>query len=321
MAYRFYRRAGVQTAFRAIACDELEQAIAECCDETTPTDEAIHSVRRRCKKLRALFRLVRPGFRTYARENAAIRNTARLLSTARDADVALQTFDKLQVRAEPVLKATAIQPIRAFLAGRTENSDHPDNRKALEDARLQLLDVRRRAPWFKLNGKGFRVVQDGLSRALAKAHAAHALAVEDPTPDTLHEWRKHVKDHWYHMRLLQPVWPAVLAPQINAARRLQDLLGEDHDLAVLADLMGRSRSDLDAAAIQIFTSLIDMQRKELRDKVHAIGDRLFAEAPDHLVQRIAAYWKAWRKPQQQRPRWYGALRVIEGVDDQAGEGG
>ena len=31
-------------------------------------------------------------------------------------------------------------------------------------------------------------------------------AAKDPTADNFHEWRKRVKDHWYHSRLLWPVW-------------------------------------------------------------------------------------------------------------------
>ena len=45
------------------------------------------------------------------------------------------------------------------------------------------------------------------------------------TPEIFHDWRKRVKDHWYHSRLLQGFWPAGIRPHRKAVKELSELLG------------------------------------------------------------------------------------------------
>lgn len=37
-----------------------------------------------------------------------------------------------------------------------------------------------------------------------------AQAQAKPSVENLHEWRKRVKDLWYQVRLLTPLWPGML---------------------------------------------------------------------------------------------------------------
>lgn len=49
----------------------------------------------------------------------------------------------------------------------------------------------------------------------------------------LHELRKRTKDLLYELELLCCVWPEMIGPLVEQAHHLTDLLGDDHDLAVL----------------------------------------------------------------------------------------
>ena len=46
-----------------------------------------------------------------------------------------------------------------------------------------------------------------------------------------------MKDLWYQQRLLEETWPGVMKAQAKEAKKLSKLLGEDHDLAVLAETL------------------------------------------------------------------------------------
>ena len=64
-----------------------------------PEPEKIHQIRKRCKKLRAVLRLVRPGLSEfYASENAFFRDAARVLSPLRDTQSVLDAYDGLMKR-------------------------------------------------------------------------------------------------------------------------------------------------------------------------------------------------------------------------------
>src|ERR1700733_10637342 len=51
--------------------------------------------------------------------------------------------------------------------------------------------------------------------------------------EDLHAWRKRVKDLWYHERLLASTCGPTVRGHAKDLDRLSELLGDDHDLAVL----------------------------------------------------------------------------------------
>ena len=60
-------------------------------------------------------------------------------------------------------------------------------------------------------------------------HAAN----RDGSDESFHEWRKRTKDLRYGIELLARAWPETMQPMAESAKHLTDLLGNDHDLAVL----------------------------------------------------------------------------------------
>ena len=75
MAYRIQKSdKSLTTALRRISDEQLGRAIAANGRPPEEADEAIHDIRKRCKKLRGLFRLVRSGFDDYADETRATGN-------------------------------------------------------------------------------------------------------------------------------------------------------------------------------------------------------------------------------------------------------
>jgi CHAD domain-containing protein len=135
-------------------------------------------------------------------------------------------------------------------------------------------------------------VGPGLVRAYRRGRKRGREAQDDPSTERLHEWRKRVKDHWYHLRLIRDAWPETLAAQADEAHRLADLLGDDHDLAVLTAEIEDStdpsgdRADLLAA--------IEGRRSELQADAFELGARIYAEKPKAFGRRVEALLGAWR---------------------------
>jgi CHAD domain-containing protein len=113
-----------------------------------------------------------------------------------------------------------------------------------------------------------------------------------PTTENVHEWRKRSKDLCYQLRIVRGAWPGPLGEAVDQAHELTALLGDHHDLAVLAaDL--KTRTDLgDRAA---FAAAIERRQGELLDAALGIGQRLYAEKPKAFRRRIKRYWLAWRR--------------------------
>ena len=211
---------------------EQLEAAAEVLDADEDPVEAIHDARKRIKKTRALLRLARPGMKpkAYRRLNRALRDTGRGMSGSRDADVLVETVDDLAER-------FARRAPKTFFAGvRQPLANHAQALRKDADA-----VGARRGP---ARTRGGRVAAARPRRRRARRRAQADLrprprglraADRKPTTTNLHEWRKRVKDLWYQQRLLEDTWPGVMKAQAKEAKKLSKLLGEDHDLAVLAE--------------------------------------------------------------------------------------
>jgi hypothetical protein len=96
MAYRFESDfATVQDGVRKIAIELIDDAIGTANHRGRDFHETVHSLRKACKKLRGLIRVVRPVFDDYRTENAVFRDAGRHFSFLRDGGVMIETYDGL----------------------------------------------------------------------------------------------------------------------------------------------------------------------------------------------------------------------------------
>ena len=93
------------------------------------------------------------------------------------------------------------------------------------------------------------------------------------------------------MQLLAPCWPSELTARVEAARSLSQLLGDDHDIALLCQLVLTPTmtfgSPEETAA---FLKRCRKRHKALRKEAAAQGARLFVERARPFAERIEAYW-------------------------------
>ena len=118
----------------------------------------------------------------------------------------------------------------------------------------------------------------------------------DATVENLHEWRKQVKYLRHQLELLAPTWPKVVGELAKEADGLGELLGEDHDLAVLGStLASPPAADMLKQSVDEFGALIERQRKKLQVEAISTGELLYRDSPKQLVHRLEAYWRRWFK--------------------------
>jgi CHAD domain-containing protein len=299
MAYEIRTDEALGEGLRRSAQEQLEGAVdaLERKIEEQP-GKAIHDARKRLKKTRALIRLARPvlGRKVARRENAALRSAAATLSAARDADVMVQTVEALGDRYSGRLPAAAFEAVRAAVAGDGGGGGGgaaPDVGEALAGIR----GVLERIEDWPLADAATQDVLAGASVAYAAGRAQMPGPDDRPSAEELHEWRKRVKDLWYHGLLLQNAWPAVLSVQAEEAHVLSEVLGDDHDLSVLRDRLTSATIDDPAADVDGVVALIDHRREELQAEALDRGRRIYAEGPKAQARRLQAYVDAWQEPQ------------------------
>jgi len=296
MAYRLRLDAPLADDIRRLAAEQVDSALAETRDGALTRERAIHQARKRCKKIRAVLRLVRPSLGTHhRRDDRLFRDAARRLADARDAGVVVATYDKLLQRLGDDA-AGPFAPLRELLERRRERLSEADT--ALEAVLARFRDdmaaARARIDRWSLDDGGFRAFSGGLKNTYAQARKLTVAARAQPSVEGFHEWRKAVKYHWYHVRLLTPLWPVEMRARSEALHTLSELLGEEHDLAVLRAALAAETEHAEAAQALLpgLVELLEQRREELQGEARALGQRLFAEKPKHLAYRLRAYWRA-----------------------------
>lgn len=294
MAYRITRRdRSLQKALRRIAREQIDAALDKLTAPGADPDDAVHQIRKHCKKLRGLLRLVRPGFRDFARENAAIRDLAQTLSGLRDTGVMVETHDTLLTGATD---AGRFDPMRAQLVAHAPANRGPLPKALQAELKAQLEALRARAVTWTLKGKDKAILRKGLGKTWSRADAAFRAARADPSAQNMHEWRKRVKYNWYHSRLLRDIRKPRMQPHREDAKRLGDLLGTHHDAAVYLDhLAGAAPGAIAPAELKELTSRATAHKARLERRAFALGARMFNEKPAKLPERWAGWWRAWRR--------------------------
>ena len=294
-AYRLKRKEPPTEGVRRIARGRIEKALERL--EETEGDElagAIHGARKDLKKLRGLLRLVRDqlGEKRFQAENRRYRDAGRLLAGSRDAEVKLETLAHLRDGATS-LPTGATERWEGMLESERDKRRAADREGdgRLADAIEAIEKGRRKVDRWALRSDSWELVGPGLSSSYREGRRALKAVLAEPSSTNLHEWRKRAKDLWYQLRILHDAWPQQLGATVDATHELTDLLGDHHDLALLADDL-RSRDGLgDRGPLE---TAIERRQEELLGEALAIGRRLYAEKPKAFGRRIERYWLAWR---------------------------
>ncbi|WP_165910122.1 CHAD domain-containing protein [Rhodovulum bhavnagarense] len=281
-----------QSALRRIAIEEIDAALVEMDDPAMNLHEKVHQLRKRAKRLRGLLRLVRPAFPDFETENATIRDAARRLSGLRDREGMVETHDKLVA----ALDIEGFDPVRAYLVAlRDEAAARAHVEDDLAAFRETLLDLRARARGWRLTEKGFGAIRAGMEKTFDRARKARRLAADATDQRAIHDWRKRVKYHWYHTRLLAPLAPNKMDRRADRAKELSEILGDHHDLAVLDDFIATADGlPGDPALWSAFRDHIATRQRLLDQEAQGLGLRLFASPTKELGKRWSRWWKRWR---------------------------
>lgn len=294
MAYRIKPHKSAAKQVRRTALERLGKAREALSLPPEHHALGIHEARKRLKEVRALLRLVRePLGDTFAQENRRLRDINRKLSAMRDASALVESWDAL-AQVEPALFAKRpIQSVRKRLVMRVEGGGKTvaEVHQVLNEVLADVAAAEEAVHVWPLPGKGFALVAGGLQRTSADGRKALAAAASSATDAHLHDWRKRVKDHWYHTRLLRRAWPAAFKVRTAMLKDLSELLGQDHDLSMLQELLDSEPALFGAARQrQQLIEIVGQRRSYLQREAFRQGRLLYAESPKALRKRWQRYW-------------------------------
>ena len=297
MAYRFKLDEPLDKGVRRVAREQIARARRElhCNSGDIIAASGVHESRKAIKRLRALLRFVKPeiGGKAFAARNAGLRDIAAALSSARDQSILDETIAKLEARFgdQGVVNLT---PLRRRLVELRASIREPLDASRVQSIQDMISREGRGLDTLEFKRGGFEILAEGLEQSYAKGRTAFAKACKKPSDDRVHDLRKGVQWHWRQMALISRAWSPYFEVRVAAARELSQILGDDHDLAVLVHF-AKSEAAAVGSASGAIVKMARARQQELRDEAQPLATRLFAESPEDFVRRIACYWEAGRK--------------------------
>ena len=287
-----HRRETTTKGIRRIVTGQIDAAIDDLgAGALEDPGEAVHACRKRFKRVRATVRLVRDELPTdaYRQENAAFRDLGRRLSGARDSQVLLETLDALRARYASEVPAGAFARLRAALVEDHQAADEDlrENANAAAPIIVELRAARTRVAAWQCQHDAVSALAPGFERIYRRGRRAFITASKDPTDESLHELRKRSKDLWHVAQILKPTAPKMMKTLADRVHRLSDLVGDDHDLAVLSQHADQRpeclADDREAALLQ---ALIARRRRQIQREAIELAQRIFAAKPRKLAAPI-----------------------------------
>lgn len=271
-----HRKESLEKAFRRIADRQLTRAANALTVDDLAVEARVHEARKRFKESRALMRLYRDALGdAFDEQNRWYRDAGRLLAPYRDASATVSAVDAIDDEATKALR-TVVRDRRDAL--------YADS-GALDETVSELL-TRFPAERLRVRDLALHDVEDAVEASFASAISAGRKAMNEAN-DTgaataFHEWRKRVKDQWYHVRLFARVWPKLMAVHEAALHELSDLLGEHHDLTVVGEVDP-----------QLASSIAERQQA-IAAKARTVAEPIYASRARDRAREVMALWRVWR---------------------------
>jgi len=286
MSYRLKRKEPVPDGIKRLAAEQIDAASSQLASDKN-RDEAVHEARKCVKKTRGLLSLA-----SYGKEDKRLRDIGRALSAIRDATVILETFDALLEKHKATLKKEQLAGVRREL------EQAPEFREGIERALADLHAIRGRVETWSLQTDGFAALEEGLTASYRRGRKRLRLAEETGDATDLHELRKSAKEHWYHMRLFEGLWPEPVGARAAALKDLETWLGEHHNLEVLRGRLPKEPQE----PIQLFLALVETEQKELERNSVSLARRLYEQKPKPFVRDLSKLWDVWHEEAKLPPR-------------------
>jgi len=293
VGFRLKTGQAVSSEVRRIVLRQLDRAVDELTKIGDPeSDEAIHDARRRVKKIRAIIRLVRPVLDRAHRADPALRRVSKLLAPVADGQGVIDTLNQLLRRYRTQMPRRTATAIRADLVARSRRIDLKAAKEhVLEKARRTLRAETRKVKDWRLSAEGFSALSPGLKASVRRAREAMVAAWLKPTAQHHHTWRRHVKNHWFHVRLLSARCGNRLQPYQRQIEALDGVLGEYHNLVLLHEVLVGDTA-LPPREVTRCLRIVERYQRELRRHAQILGIRIYSEKPRRFVRRVKALWQA-----------------------------
>jgi CHAD domain-containing protein len=278
MAFRIRRKEDIAAALLRLAGDDLRSARRDLA-ASDRREERIHKSRQRLKRVRTILRILEPQFGERAvAARRELAETARLLASARDADVAAANARELAS-----MPGEDLGFARAAMTLEMSAAEAHRQRTPVDKVRSRLTAVIDGLDCLDPDFDGRSCLAWAIERSYRKGRRAMRQAEATLSTPDFHRWRKSVKNLWHVLLLARPRLPKRSAQMAGRLDQLGELLGRDNDHALLAEKLALSPAADHRLMSQL--AVIARQRNRLEGEAFDLGRRLYRRKSRDFARR------------------------------------
>ena len=284
--------------------EQVAAGASELTNDRGASAVAVHEARKCIKRSRALLRLIAPAkSKHYISEDRRLQQVGHKLGELRDAQAIVETLEDLRGRLleNDVEKgetsralAKEIKAAQAFLEARRETTASDFAAAShIQHLASQLEQSRQNLTALPITEIHFSLIASSIGICFRRGRRAFEKAYGQPESDNFHDWRKRVKNLRFQLAVIASIWPTVLGAYSEAAKDLEQMLGDDHNLSVMSSLLRENHS----SRWQTLQAHIEERQTKLRQKARRAGSRLYAVPVKAWSRQLEASWTVWKEEQ------------------------
>ncbi len=275
----------------------IDRAVQRIENPSENWTEDVHFVRMMIKRLRAMLRLIQPAIcaASFERENVLLKNAAGRLAGMRDAAVGQNTLELLAKEARSKREQGACKSVvdHYRLPGPAQN--FAQQKSTMRAVARILQRSRQDIQRLRIVPDEWRTIGPGLAQVYRSGRKRMKDALTSGNDVAFHRWRVRVKNLYFQLQWLAPLWPKHLRRMTARLTKLQKLLGADHDLTVLKAVLEKSSDDFGGPIkVKCVLARLKKRSRKLRRASCPLGEEIFAEKPDRFIQRFKQHWRKKR---------------------------
>ena len=114
--------------------------------------------------------------------------------------------------------------------------------------------------------------------------------------DCFHRLRIRLKNLGYELQFLMPVWSKRLRSMVAQLKKVEELIGNDHDLTVLkAALQGTPEDFGGRPVVKRVLRQLKKRSQKLRRACRPLAKKVLNERPHRFLRKLHRHWTQWRK--------------------------
>lgn len=259
-------------------------------------DELVHSLRKKIKNLRAILKLLRSEVKNdfYKKNNFLLRDINRRSASIRNYFALINLVQSNLKEQQDIKLKETLDLLLTRLNSDFENiRNNTDYSTLFNHYKIQLQKYSQHLNDLDFSNSRFGKMKNGLIKIYSEGKDLQTLCTSEPGNDNLHEWRKSVKEFYYIMYSLIPVWKPVFIAFTKEVKTLSDILGDVNDYFELEHYI-KTLTDNPFDFTNLY-QLIESNSKYLIEEAYLLGNKIYSLEPESFGDQFKAYYSSFKK--------------------------